>query len=60
MAQNATLEDGDVVYVPRTVIGDINEFIVNTVPLLDYMLYPGKYRDAYFNPDTMLRFKKLH
>lgn len=60
MIQNATLEDGDVVYVPRTVIGDINEFIVNTVPLLDYMMYPGKYRDAYFNQDTMLRFKKLH
>ena len=60
VAQNATLEDGDVVYVPRTVIGDINEFIVNTVPLLDYYLYPGKYRDAYFDADSHLRFKKLH
>jgi len=60
MAQNISLQNGDVVYVPRTPIGDINEFIANTVPLLDYMLYPDKYRDAYFNPDTMLRFKKLH
>lgn len=60
MAQNIPLKDGDVVYVPRTVIGDINEFIVNTTPLLDYLLYPDKYRDAYFNPDTMLRFNKLH
>ncbi|MDO9565575.1 MAG: polysaccharide biosynthesis/export family protein, partial [Candidatus Desulfaltia sp.] len=60
MAQNISLQDGDVIYVPRTAIGDLNEFIVNTTPLLDYLLYPDKYRDAYFNPDTMLRFKKLH
>jgi protein involved in polysaccharide export with SLBB domain len=56
--QNITLKDGDVVYVPRTVIGDINEFIANTVPLLDYLLYPGEYRDAYFD-DKHLRFRKL-
>ncbi|MDI6687269.1 MAG: polysaccharide biosynthesis/export family protein [Desulfobacterales bacterium] len=60
ITQNITLQDGDVVYVPRTLIGDLNEFIVNTTPLLDYLLYPDKYRDAYFNQDTMLRFKKLH
>jgi hypothetical protein len=30
MAQNVSLQDGDVVYVPRTAIGDINEFILNT------------------------------
>lgn len=59
IAQNVSLEDGDVVYVPRTAIGDVNEFIVNTTPLLDYLLYPDQYRDAYFNPETMLRFKKL-
>jgi polysaccharide export outer membrane protein len=47
IAQNIALMDGDVVYVPRSSIGDINEFIVNTVPLLDYLLYPGRYRDAY-------------
>lgn len=57
--QNIALKDGDVVYVPRTVIGDINEFITNTVPLLDYFLYPGDYRDAYFD-DKHLRFRKLH
>lgn len=60
MAQNISLQDGDVIYVPRTAIGNLNEFIVNTTPLLDYLLYPDKYRNAYFNPDTMLRFKKLH
>ena len=60
MAQNIPLQNGDVVYVPRTAIGDLNEFIRNTVPLLDYLLYPDSYRNAYFNPDTMLRFNKLH
>lgn len=60
IAQNISLQDGDVVYVPRTAIGDINEFVANTVPLLDYLLYPDTYRDAYFNPDTMLRFNKLN
>lgn len=56
--QNIALKDGDVIYVPRTVIGDINEFIANTVPLLDYLLYPDEYRDAYFD-DNHLRFRKL-
>lgn len=60
IAQNISLQDGDVVYVPRTAIGDLNEFIVNTTPLLDYLLYPEKYRDAYFNLDSHLRFKNLH
>jgi len=55
IAQNISLEDGDVVYVPRTPIGDMNEFIANTVPLLEYMLYPGEYRDAYFDYNN-LRF----
>ncbi len=45
--QNISLKDGDIVYVPRSTIGDVNEFIINTVPLLDYLLYPGKFRDAY-------------
>lgn len=55
VVQNIPLEDGDVVYVPRTPIGDVNEFIANTVPLLEYMLYPGDYRDAYFDYSN-LRF----
>lgn len=47
ISQNVHLVDGDVVYVPRTVVGDINEFILNTTPLLDYLLYPARYRDDY-------------
>jgi protein involved in polysaccharide export with SLBB domain len=56
IGQNINLVDGDVVYIPRSTIGDINEFIVNTVPMLDYLLYPGKFRDAYWQSDD-LRFK---
>lgn len=53
ISQNIRLKNGDVVWVPRTAIGDINEFIVNTVPLLEYMFYPGRYRDSYAQPDMM-------
>jgi len=58
LAQNVKLQDGDVVYVPRQVIGDINEFILNTTPLLQYLLqYPRGYTDAYFlNPANKLRY----
>lgn len=56
IGQNIPLMNGDIVYVPRSRIGDINEFIVNTIPLLDYLLYPGKYRDAYGRYEH-LRFK---
>jgi len=56
ISQNVPLMDGDIVYIPRKRIGDINEFILNTVPLLDYLLYPGRYRDAYGSYEH-LRFK---
>jgi protein involved in polysaccharide export with SLBB domain len=56
IGQNIPLMNGDIVYIPRSSIGDINEFIINTVPLLDYLLYPGKYRDAYGSYEH-LRFK---
>ncbi len=58
LSQNIGLRDGDVVYVPRQVIGDINEFIINTTPLLEYLFkYPRGYTDAYFlNPANKLRY----
>ena len=54
--QNIPLVEGDIVYVPRSTIGDVNEFIINTIPLLEYLLYPGEYRDAYWQSQD-LRFK---
>ena len=58
LAQNIKLKDGDLVYVPRTVIGDINEFVLNTTPLMEYLFkYPAGFRDEYFlNPANKLRF----
>lgn len=37
LAQNIKLKDGDVIYVPRSVIGDINEFLANISPMLDFI-----------------------
>jgi polysaccharide export outer membrane protein len=56
IGQNIPLMEGDIVYVPRSTIGDINEFIINTIPLLDYLLYPATYRDSYGSYEQ-LRFK---
>ncbi len=56
IGQNIPLMEGDIVYVPRSTIGDINEFIINTIPLLDYILYPATYRDGYGSYEQ-LRFK---
>lgn len=53
LSQNLQLMDGDVVYVPRATIGDVNEFITNTTPLLDYLFYPSKYRDSYMKSGWM-------
>ncbi len=47
LSQNIPLEDGDLVYVPRMLIGDINDWIANTTPLLDFLLYPKRLQDAY-------------
>jgi polysaccharide export outer membrane protein len=57
IAQNVALKNGDIVWVPRILIGDVNEWITNTLPLLDYLLKPAAYRDAYGDP-TQMRFLK--
>ncbi len=57
IAQNVALRNGDIVWVPRILIGDVNEWITNTLPLLDYLLKPASYRDAY-GDNQNLRFLK--
>lgn len=58
IAQNVALRNGDIVWVPRMhLIGDVNEWITNTLPLLDYLLKPASYRDAY-GDNQNLRFLK--
>ena len=56
MSQNVRLKRGDVVYVPRMAIGDVNEFITNTTPLLNYLLLPGTYRSTYMSDQNRLRW----
>jgi len=50
-SQNVELKDGDLVYVPRMKIGDINDWIANTWPLLQLLEYPAdlhyKYNRSY-------------
>ena len=47
ISQNIPLKNGDLVYVPPRRIGDINRWIANTLPLLDILLYPGKFAETY-------------
>jgi protein involved in polysaccharide export with SLBB domain len=56
LSQNIKLKDGDLVYVPRRAIGDVNEFLANTTPLLQYLYTAGTARDAWFYRPTNLRF----
>lgn len=55
LAQNIRLKDGDLIYVPRSVIGDINEFIANITPSLDFLYNrPSGLRTNYLlNQSTM-------
>ena len=39
LSQNVKLRDGDLVYVPRMVIGDINKWIRNLDPMLDWLFW---------------------
>jgi polysaccharide export outer membrane protein len=57
LTQNVRLKDGDLVYVPRMLIGDVNDWIINITPLLDIMLYPGKF-DAHYSNQKVLTINK--
>lgn len=48
LSQNIRLQDGDLVYVPRMLIGDINDWLTNMTPLLDKLLYPYELDIRYF------------
>jgi len=39
LSQNIPLRDGDLVYIPRMVIGDINKWIRNLDPVLDWLCW---------------------
>lgn len=57
LAQNIQLKDGDVIYVPRKVIGDINEFIDNMTPTLDFINdRPSQFRANYLMNQNAMRW----
>lgn len=57
LSQNVRLKDGDVIYVPRSVIGDINEFIDNITPGLDFLYNrPSAFRTNYMLDQNKLRW----
>lgn len=57
LAQNIQLKDGDLIYVPRRTIGDINEFIAILNPSLDFLYNrPSEFRARYMLDQTKLRW----
>ncbi|MEW6669452.1 MAG: polysaccharide biosynthesis/export family protein [Thermodesulfobacteriota bacterium] len=48
LSQNVKLANGDLVYVPRMLIGDINDWIANITPLLNFLYYPNELESRYF------------
>lgn len=45
--QNVALENDDILFVPRSFIGDVNDVITKIEPLLNILLLPATYRDLY-------------
>lgn len=45
--QNVALENDDIIFVPRSFIGDVNDVITKIEPLLNILLLPATYRDLY-------------
>ena len=49
LSQNVVLSNNDIVYVPRSFLGDVNDVITKIEPLLNVLLLPATYRDLYTN-----------
>lgn len=47
LAQNVVLANNDIVYVPRSFMGDVNDILVKVEPLLNILLLPATYRQLY-------------
>ncbi len=47
LEKNIPLESNDIIFVPRSFIGDLNDAIAKINPLLDLLLIPATYRDLY-------------
>jgi polysaccharide export outer membrane protein len=53
LRQNVELQDGDLVYVPRMKIGDINDWVENIRPILNIMLWPAEFGRRYFDDEAL-------
>ena len=47
LSQTVVLSNNDIVYVPRSFLGDVNAVITKIEPLLNVLLLPATYRDLY-------------
>ncbi len=47
LKQNVALRNSDIVYVPRSFMGDVNDVLAKVEPLLSVLLLPATYRDLY-------------
>ncbi len=47
LRQNVVLENNDIVFVPRSFMGDVNDVLTKVEPLLNILLLPGTYRQFY-------------
>ena len=47
LSQNVPLVNDDIIYVPRSFMGDFNDVIDKIEPLLSVLLLPATYRDLY-------------
>ena len=56
LGQNVHLKDGDLVYVPRMKIGDVNDWVENMRPILDVLLWPGEMGRYYSDDEALFAF----
>ncbi len=47
LADNVPLRSNDIVFVPRSLIGDVNDALSKVQPLLNVLLLPAAFRDLY-------------
>lgn len=55
ITQNLPLQDRDIVFIPRSFIGDANDWMDKIRPFLTFFLFPGTYRDTYATSAESLR-----
>ncbi len=47
LRQNVVLDNNDIIYVPRSFMGDVNDVLGKVEPLLNILLLPATYRQLY-------------